>query len=271
MTCIKFVIVLVFITSTGLAANLNLKGANLAYKEPTNVEVETGIGPVHSRLRSVFKTTKNKRKRRRKLKADEPQYRMLAQPAFIEDTNIYWPDSSENRWKKLQRVKSDDNKIMPKIYITKLPEENEVREPEIFFSKQLKENETAVEAINKVKNAKETIGANSRVALKDNTLHTDDVVINEDILEPAIRSDHFYQDGLENVNDMIYNSQVINQPSNSVKSFNGEKHIPEYSTEYPYLEYVSSTAMIVNDPGDDHSDSDSDKYEDKEIKGLKKN
>ena len=107
------------------------------------------------------------------------------------------------------------------------------------------------------------MGANSREALKKNTLHTDDkenIVISKDILEPAIRSDHFYQDGLENVNDMIYNSQVINQPSNSVNSFDGKKQILEYSTEYPYLEYVSSTAMIVSDPGDDHADGD--KYED---------
>ena len=234
MTFIKFVILFAYITSEGLAVRLERTGSNINYKESTNVQVENRIGSVHSRLRSVFKNTKNNQKRRRKLKQDETRYRMLSQPAFIEDTNFYLPDSPENRWKNLQRVNTKNGQKMPKIYITKLPVENGVKKPEIFFSKQFKENKTAMQTIQNNHNAKETMGANSRVVLKDNTLHTNDkdkVVINEDILEPAIRSDHFYQDGLENVNDMIYNSQVINQPSNNVNSFNGKKHIPEYSKE----------------------------------------
>ena len=113
---------------------------------------------------------------------------------------------------------------LPKIYITKLPTEQIKEEPEIFFTKLSKEKQNSVAVIDKDDN--------------------DNEVINEDILEPAIRSDHVYQDGLENVNAMIYNSQAVNTPTNT---FNGKKQPNDFSPVYPYLEYVSSTARIIGD------------------------
>ena len=145
MTFIKFVILFAYITSEGLAVRLEQPESNINYKESQNVEEENRIGSVHSRLRSVFQNTKINQKRRRKLKQDETRYRMLSRPTFIEDTNFYLPDSSENRWKNLQRVNNKNGQKMPKIYITKLPVEKFVKEPEIFFSNQFKENETAVQ------------------------------------------------------------------------------------------------------------------------------
>ena len=128
MGFVKVIILLVFIPSEGLAVKLDHKGSSMDYQESQNMQLEKGIGSVHSRLRSVFKNTKKNRKRRRKLKADETWSRMSSKPAFIEYRNFNLTDSSKNRWKKLQRIKDESDSKMPKIYITKLPVENNVKD-----------------------------------------------------------------------------------------------------------------------------------------------
>ena len=61
--------------------------------------------------------------------------------------------------------------------------------------------------------------------------------------EPAIRSEHLYQDGLENVNDMIYNYQVVKQAQKSVKSL--KQYHSEYAPEYPYPENVDLSLIHI--------------------------
>ena len=139
---------------------------------------------------------------------------------------------------------------MPKIYITKLPDGKIREEPKIFYSKLLKENETYFTTLQSV--GKETMGANSPlITFEEITLSTDDKISSEDKLEPAMKSDHLYQ---ENVNDMSYDQHKVHWPMNSDLGFNGKNHFNDNSTMHPLLEFVSSTAMIIGDPPNGYTD-----------------
>ena len=65
------------------------------------------------------------------------------------------------------------------------------------------------------------MGANSPlITFEEITLSTDDKISSEDKVEPAMKSDHLYQ---ENDNDMIYDQHKVHWPINSDLGFNGKK------------------------------------------------
>merc|ERR1719350_1016751 len=64
----------------------------------------------------------------------------------------------------------------------------------------------------------------------------------------VIRSNLIYQDGLRNVNSMIFNSQTVDQKMR--KTDKTKNYAMESSTLYPHLESVSSTAMVKQEKGD---------------------
>jgi len=138
---------------------------------------------------------------------------------------------------------------MPKIYMTKLPIEAIKKEPEIFFTKLLKEKHKSVAVVENVE--RRTMGAKlSGVSFEEITLYSDDkdnIVISEDSLEHAERSDQVYQDGLENLNARIYNGQEVHHPENGFTSFNEKKQFETHWASFPLLENVSSTALMTGD------------------------
>jgi len=213
-------------------------------------KLDTGVSAVHSRLRSVLRNTKHGRKKRRR--TGQRHLENKAQ-SLIADTDFFIPDTPEN----VHRIGHKVSQNMPKIYITKLPVTQIKEEPQIFFTKVLKDKHTSIEVFDIIDEEELSLNSSSGmfedISLK---INDKDNVISENSLEPAIRSNHVNQDGLENVNDMIDNSQTVNQPSNNINSFEGETQRIGYSTEYPYLEFVSSTAMIFSNhcEGDDACD-----------------
>ena len=225
MLFLKFICFCVFVSSDGFATKLGYRERNVDSKYSL-------VGPVHSRLRSVLQNT---RIRRRKAKPGKSQNRKFSDASLIEDSNFYLPDSPQKRRKHLERVKEENSKEMPKIYITKLPVEKVIKKPEMVLEKQVtKGNETS--AADMSNTDIDTIGDKNKykVVLAEHTLHANDKDgegIRRVFPELAIRSDQQYEDGLKNVNDMIYNAQVVNQPSNNVNIFI-DKQLRENSTQY---------------------------------------
>jgi len=141
---------------------------------------------------------------------------------------------------------------MPKIYITQLPTDSSGKEPEIFLAKRL--NETS----DKPDNENEDDVLNSGLLLDTlNKKFKNNVVIGEDILEPAMRSDHINQDGIKNVNAMIYNSQIVNNPMGNMKTVNEDHQSHEIFTQSPHYEFVSSSSLMPLDKLDIAADDSS--------------
>lgn len=215
-------------------------------------------GNVQSRAISVWRKAKNKAAKRRRGGLKRLHYstvKILRDPMTTRDSNIYNLDhrhtfAAQPQQNKTKLGKNKKNQKMPKIYLTKLPEEEIETEPEIFFSKLLTDNHSSVAIFQGLD--RETMDNDSTVTIEDILVYSgykDNVVISEDILEHAIRSDHLYQDGLENVNAMIFNSQVVNQPTHKVE------------------DYVSSRGRAISDPceGDENCD---DKVTEEDLREL---
>ena len=253
MRILKYVVTLLLTQgSRGLAGRPDDTETSISYKKYS--QVNTGFANLQSLIRPA---PANIQIRRRKYKNQPRIETSFRDPAKYIPSNVkkntrkntqyqggknkqQMSNKQENTRKYTQHQRGKSKRKMPKIYITKLP----VKMHNIFFAEQIKEKENSVTDI--IGGWAETMGDNSSTIRNYNftNLDKDQAVISNDVLEPAMRSDQQYENSVENVNDMIYNSQVVNQPSNLVKSLNDKQDINVYSTEYPYLEYLPNTVKI---------------------------
>ena len=183
-----------------------------------------------------------------------------------DDYNFYVPDSPDTlepirrsqigtgnpsatrflkRAKKRPKFPKKRRKL-PKIFLTDLPL-NELQDPEIFFTKIIKENDSSIQILPSELGPDELkdISDSPSLMYEEIRVYEDakDYIIEKEEVGPVRRSNLIYQDGLRNVNAMIFNSQNIEEKGSrtSEKSSGWET---EGSTHYPRLDSVSSTAMV---------------------------
>ena len=232
--CVVFFIL--FILRNGLTVNISDEKSPSSQSRSFQTGLDTFIGTIHSRMRSGSRKHKKGRRKSFRLQVTE----MSGQSHLIKDTNFNLPDAVDERLGNGQRLSLQKKQKMPRIYMTKLPIEKIEEEPEIFFTKLLKEKGKSVAVLENVE--RRTMGVKSSgVTFEEITLYRDDkdnVVISEDNLEHAVQSDQLYQDGLDNLNDRIYNAQEVKHAMNSFKSFNEKTQFYKHWKTYSILDNV---------------------------------
>jgi len=126
---------------------------------------------------------------------------------------------------------------------------SQLQDPEIFFTKIIKENGSSIEIL--PSDLKGFHNSPSLMFEEIRVYKDDDKMTIEELPEEngsVIRSNLIYQDGLRNVNSMIFNSQTVDQKLSKTEKTKG--YAMESSTFYPHLESVSSTAMVKQEKGD---------------------
>lgn len=232
--------------------------------------IDSVIGAVHSRLRlegsdniipvysrSVFGTRR------------DGGYGSGSRTASFYEDNFAFPDSPEpirrsrvgtgnpsaTRFlkKRPKHRRKKHQRKPPKIFLTKLPL-SQLQDPEIFFTKIIKENGSSIEILPSDLKPSDLKGFHNSPSLMFEEIRVykdDDKMTIEELPEEngsVIRSNLIYQDGLRNVNSMIYNSQTVDQKLSKTDKTKG--YAMESSTLYPHLESVSSTAMVKQEKGD---------------------
>jgi len=130
---------------------------------------------------------------------------------------------------------------------------NELQDPEIFFTKIIKENDSSVEIVpsdlrpdqlDALAHSPSLMFEEVRVYKREDGLaieESEDMTIGE-----PRRSNVVYQDGLRNVNSMIFNSQAVEEKEMTLERM-GSRSTWEKKTVtlVPDIESVSSTAMVM--------------------------
>ena len=171
--------------------------------------------------------------------------------------------------KTLNGRRKNKKRKLPKIFLTKFPLE-ELQDPEIFFTKIIKEKDSSVEILSSDLSHRDLEALANNPALmyeevrvyKDKTnviveevdqkglyekvnVHESEkevLIEEEEQTGPVIRSNLIYQDGLRNVNAMIFNSQTVEEKGSRTEASSSAHY--DSSTYAPRLESVSSTAMV---------------------------
>jgi len=160
------------------------------------------------------------------------------------------PGLSNSKGKKRPRSKKP-----PKIFLTRLPL-NELQDPEIFFTKIIKEEDSSVkilpsdlgpDQLEALAQSPSLMFEEVRVYERENALAIEE---SEDVaIGGPRRSNLVYQDGLRNVNSMIFNSQAVEEKEMPAKKTEGisskSKWGEEPVTLVPNIKSVSSTAMVM--------------------------
>ena len=169
--------------------------------------------------------------------------------------------------KTLNGRRKNKKRKLPRIFLTKFPLE-ELQDPEIFFTKIIKEKDSSVEILSSDLSHKdlEALANNPALMYEEVRVYKDkanviveevdqkglyeavhenekEVLIEEEEQTgPVIRSNLNYQDGLRNVNAMIFNSQTVEEKGSRTEASSSGHY--DSSTYAPRLESVSSTAMV---------------------------
>jgi hypothetical protein len=192
----------------------------------------------------------------------------------LDDNNFFFPDSpgpirrsrvgtgnpSATRFlKKAKRRpkgrRKKHSRKFPKVFFTNLPLKG-IQDPEIFFTKIIKENETSIQIMPSDINLKDIEALNNSPSLMFEEVRVyedeEDVTIEEEEeVGPVRRSNLIYQDGLRNVNAMIFNSQAVEERASRRKVQEAEVEGPAAEarglqrSSLPQLESVPSTAIVM--------------------------